>query len=140
MVSSGPGFVGNKPGDDEIAGMALVALMGQTPVRVHGPVQAGEYIIPSGQNDGMGIAIPAHELTAQQVMQVVGLALESSTADDAQVMVLVGVPRDVPWASLLQQRDEQIVNMEARLAMLEQIVLSGSAPVAEAITCPAASD
>lgn len=125
-ISSAAGFVGNAVGDDAQAGSALVALMGQVDVQVRGTVQAGDYVVASGLNDGVGVGVPLAELRAEQVGQVVGLALES-TADGGQVLVLVGVPHDTIWQAMLQARDAQLANLELRLAQLEQLLLDDTA-------------
>ncbi len=123
VVSTAAGFVGNAPADEQAAGMALVALLGQVDVQVRGAVQVGDYIVASGHNDGVSMAVPLSTLRAEQVGQVVGLALES-TIDTGQVLVLVGMPHDTIWQALLQSRDAQLADMEARLSQLEQRLLT----------------
>ena len=133
VISSAPGFVGNASGDGEPFGMALVALIGQVEVQVNGPVQAGDYVVASGLNDGRGIGVSLADLQAEQVGQVVGLALESA-GDDGQVLVLVGLPPNAIWQALLASRDQQLADLEARLARLEQLMLT------EPVCDPAQSD
>ncbi len=58
VISTAPAFTGNDPGYDKRDQYALVAMMGQVPVKVVGTVNAGDYIVASGKNDGKGIAIP----------------------------------------------------------------------------------
>ena len=40
--------------------MALVALLGQVPVRVLGLVTAGDVLVASGLNDGTAVSTPRH--------------------------------------------------------------------------------
>ena len=52
-----------------------VAFMGQVPVFVVGKVNAGDFIIASGRNDGLGIAISPDQISLKQLNKVVGIAL-----------------------------------------------------------------
>ncbi len=128
VTSSTAGFVGNMPPNEQTEGLALVAMMGQVPVRAHGPVQAGDYIIPSAQADGLGRAISPAELTPELAGQVVGQALAGSVgAGESEVQILVGLPRDQVWATLLQQKESQNEILQARVTALETrfVVLEG---------------
>ena len=56
-------------------------------------MQSGDFIIPSGQDDSIGVAVSLDELTIEQSKLVVGQALESSSEQDMKlVKTLVGVP------------------------------------------------
>jgi len=91
VVSLKPIILGNAPMDaTEEKGFEKVAFMGQVPVRVSGPVAVGDYILPSGKNDGLGIAIAPSKLPAYRHKEIVGIAWEA--AEDAPVnFVNVGV-------------------------------------------------
>ena len=54
-----------------------VAFMGQVPVKVFGKVNMGDYIIPSGKNDGIGIAISPSKINTTNVKQIIGIAWEN---------------------------------------------------------------
>ena len=60
--SSAAAVAGNWPGPDK-SGYELIAFFGQVNIKVIGKVNIGDYIIPSGHNDGSGIAIPEDDLT-----------------------------------------------------------------------------
>lgn len=73
VISTEPGVVGNSKDVQEIDSKGnIVAFMGQVPVKVRGIVQSGDYIIPSGLNDGVGIA------TKKRTAKCVGQAWETS--------------------------------------------------------------
>jgi len=55
-----------------------IAFLGQVPVRVKGKVRAGDVIIPSGKNDGIGIAVSPKDISPGQYNQIVGTAWECS--------------------------------------------------------------
>ncbi len=65
VISTAPAFTGNDPGHDKQDQYALVSMMGQVPVKVAGAVIAGDYIVASGNNDGIGIAIAPDQMTPE---------------------------------------------------------------------------
>jgi len=92
--------VGNHRGPDAPP-HARVAFMGQVPVKVRGPVRAGDCIVASGREDGTGIAVPADRVSAAQLAQLVGQAWESS--DDPgvkRINTAIGVASAAPVAAL----------------------------------------
>mgnify|MGYP005848457017 CR=1 FL=1 len=116
-MSSGAAVAANSPGEEQEAAYELVAFIGQVPVQVRGPVTAGDFIIPSGLDDGSGIAVAPAAITPEQFAQVVGQAWESASDPGLKsVTVAVGlVQRDPTIARLL----EQVQSQEARLAAIE---------------------
>ncbi|MCB8990518.1 MAG: hypothetical protein H6664_14975 [Ardenticatenaceae bacterium] len=119
VVSSAAGFVGNaaaKVQDD----MALVAFMGQVPVRVRGPVRAGDLLVASGLGDGTAVSITPAQLTPVLANQIVGQAMESSSGSGVSLVnTLVGQPNDAFWAAQLADTQSQLADLEARLTALE---------------------
>ena len=78
VVSKAPIFVGNMPPVEEKHLYEQVAFIGQVPVKVVGPVSEGDYIIPSGFEDGTGIAVSPELMTADEYSKVVGRAWSRS--------------------------------------------------------------
>ncbi|RFF27562.1 hypothetical protein DZK25_07705 [Wenzhouxiangella sp. 15181] len=118
VVSTRPIMTGNDPGLEagDRDGHVPVAFLGQVPVRVSGPVNAGDYLVPSGLDDGTGIGIPPDELTANQLPQVVGRALEDArTESHALVKTLVGLPQAAITASVIERRDLRLDQLESRV-------------------------
>ncbi|MDP5158769.1 MAG: hypothetical protein NWQ07_09355 [Flaviramulus sp.] len=54
-----------------------VAFMGQVPVKVYGKVNIGDYILPSGNNDGLGIAVSPAQIKPRDIKKIVGVAWEA---------------------------------------------------------------
>ena len=70
VVSTAP-IIGNWPGHDKEDEFALIAFLGQVDVQVNGSVE-GDYLIPSGDNDGSAIAISKDEITVDQLPLILG--------------------------------------------------------------------
>ncbi|MDQ7039787.1 MAG: hypothetical protein Q9M35_02505 [Rhodothermus sp.] len=120
VVSTQPIVAGNVPMDADRSDWAPVAFVGQAWVKVRGPVQAGDFILPSGKNDGSGVAVSPEALRVDQVGQVVGRVLENAEgAGFHRVKVLVGLPHNDILQVLLLQRDARLAQQQARLDVLE---------------------
>ncbi|MBK8506232.1 MAG: hypothetical protein IPL46_30950 [Saprospiraceae bacterium] len=74
VVTDQAAVLGNMPQDT--TGYQKVSFIGQLPVRVRGPVQAGDWIVPDGQHQGVAIALSSRDITPAH--QIVGQAWESS--------------------------------------------------------------
>ncbi len=91
-ITSQPVVLGNAPGDEEDSHYSRVALLGQVSVKVQGPVRAGDFIVPSSLNDGVGIAAAPENLSIEQSMQVAGQSWESSTEPGVKmVRIAIGL-------------------------------------------------
>lgn len=91
VISHKPIVLGNMPKQGEEGKYEKVAFMGQVPVRVFGKVDIGDYIIPSGKNDGVGVAVKPDALTAENIKQMVGIAWSSAPQNLQFNMVNVAV-------------------------------------------------
>ncbi len=90
VISSAPVVAGNWQAD-RLDQMALTSFMGQVPVKVIGPVNAGDYLVPSGRSDGTAMAISS--VNAALPDSIIGQAWESSrSADVKKVKALIGFP------------------------------------------------
>ncbi|MDZ7765187.1 MAG: hypothetical protein U5K00_12290 [Melioribacteraceae bacterium] len=80
-ISFSPIILGNQPkaGTENI--FEKVAFLGQVRVKVVGKVNNGDYIIPSGLNDGNGIAISPSMMTLDEYSKIVGRAWQSSDSE-----------------------------------------------------------
>ena len=116
-VSTAPIVLGNmhQPGQEHLS--EKVAFMGQIPVKVRGAVLEGDYIIPSGLNDGVGLAITPSSMTAEEYTKVIGRAWASAEgADEKLVNVVVGLNAgDV--AKLLQRDASERDALRAMLSL-----------------------
>jgi hypothetical protein len=120
-ISTAPVVLGNAKGEEKERLYEKAAFLGQVPVKVKGAVKAGDYIIPSGMNDGIGIAVSPEELTAAQVIHMVGRAWESSQDKGIKLInTAVGMPQNHKILyTALKARDSRIADLELRLSALE---------------------
>ncbi|KAA3641012.1 MAG: hypothetical protein DWQ02_01225 [Bacteroidetes bacterium] len=78
VVSTSPLLLGNMPENMREEQLSeKIAFMGQVPVKVQGPVKIGDYILPSGTGDGLGIAVSPEDMLAKDYQRIVGVAWEN---------------------------------------------------------------
>jgi len=77
VVSTNPVVVGNAPQPDRKHLHAQIAFLGQVPVKVRGPVRAGMFLVPSGDDDGAAVGVSEDELGADAAAKVVARAWQS---------------------------------------------------------------
>jgi len=96
VVSANPIVLGNLPRDGETEDVEPIALLGQVPVWVAGPVRAGDYIVPTGNNDGLGRAISPDAMQLADYRRVVGIAWEDAPEKGVhQVVTGIGLHHDL---------------------------------------------
>lgn len=78
VISYKPAVLGALPQPGEEQFYEKVAFMGQVPVKVIGKVNIGDYILPSGNNDGLGVALSPDKIVLKDIKNIVGVAWESS--------------------------------------------------------------
>ena len=121
VVSTRPIVLGNSPQPEKEASFEKVAFMGQVPVKVAGAVAVGDYILPSGNNDGLGVAIHPNDMKLGDYSRIVGVAWEAAKeAPLNYVNVAVGINSN----DLTRKVDELNQKVEQIMAYLE-----GKAPL-----------
>ncbi|MFV1979791.1 MAG: hypothetical protein ACC655_01445, partial [Rhodothermia bacterium] len=109
VITGRAGVVGNMPRGGDATGFEKISFMGQVLVLVHGPVQAGYYVVASGLGDGMGVAVSAERLELEQLSSIVGRAWESKATPEAgRVLIEVGLDRADVLAAIVQTQTDQI--------------------------------
>jgi hypothetical protein len=95
--STAASVAGNWPGKDKLHEYELISFFGQVPVKIRGAVRKGDYILPSGFNDGTGIAVAPESILPSQFDSVVGTAWdESSLTGIKLVKTAVGFQFSLP--------------------------------------------
>ena len=93
--------------------------MGQVPVKVIGEVEIGDYILPSGSEDGFAIAVHPNEMLARDYQRIVGIAWEDSDGESvfSYIKTAVGINANdmagvvEKMQIVLNQLQSQIVEM-----------------------------
>jgi len=108
VVSTTPSVAAGVPpsigGEEPIRG-SLCAFLGQVPVNVVGPVQCGQYLFPSGKNDGYAIAATYKDYSREN--EPLGTAMESCPAGKHQVLSFIRWQHNLKF-QVLKQKKEQI--------------------------------
>jgi len=111
VVSFKPIVLGNMPQVNKENEYEKVAFMGQVPVKVFGKANIGDYIIPSGKNDGIGIAIAPDKIKISQIKDIVGTAWAQNQLGFGVINVAVGLNRND--SSLVLEKIENQVHQQA---------------------------
>ena len=122
VTSVAPIIAGNWQGDTKTK-QVLVAFLGQVPIKIRGAVSAGDYVIPSGLNDGTGIAIKPNEINAKNSDLILGRAWGINSVDKVStVTVLLGLTKS-PAHTISSQKvetlAEKLITLESNIAQLE---------------------
>ena len=78
VISTHPIVLGNMPEKGKETSYEKVAFLGQVPVHVLGKVNVGDYILPSGNNDGFGRGVAPGEMKMEDYSIIVGVAWTGS--------------------------------------------------------------
>ena len=116
IVSSRPIVLGNTPPADEADKYVKVGFMGQVMTMVRGKVNVGDYIVPSGHNDGTAIAVSPEDLTIEQIPLVAGKAWEGTS--DYSVIGFVNVAvglKTTEWVDMLRSQAENYEDLKAQV-------------------------
>ncbi|MBO75706.1 MAG: hypothetical protein CMD33_10575, partial [Flavobacteriales bacterium] len=136
VVSNAPIVTGNDSPANPRKDLEKIAFMGQVPVRVIGPVVSGDFILPSGDNDGYGIAVKKDELRPEEVGQVVGVAWESGLDSYMNtVNVAVGVDHNAE-AKLFDALDDEMDQLAYEMSQFKASLLGERNPTVQSSTNP----
>jgi hypothetical protein len=114
VVSYKPIVLGNMPEPNRESEYEKVAFMGQVPVKVFGKVNIGDYIIPSGKNDGIGMAIKPEYISSRQLKNIVGVAWAESNDPMGMRLINTAVGVNRNDSQFIIQRLEDKVDQQAK--------------------------
>lgn len=83
VVSHAPAVIGGAPNTEDISNYTKIAFMGQVAVKVLGETSKGDYILPSGNGDGMAMSVKPEKMKALDYQRVIGIAWADSEPDKA---------------------------------------------------------
>jgi len=136
VITEQPIILGNDQIDTD--NYEKVSFVGQVPIKVRGPVQAGDWIISTGQHDGTGLARASDKIQIED--QIVGLALDSSI-DPAtkKINAIVGLDHsqalkdhilsDMQYTIKKQQainmaQQSDIIELKKEMSILKELLLN----------------
>ena len=122
MVASWkPCVLGNMPDEGKEQFFNKVAFMGQVPVRLYGPVKKGDYIVPSGRNDGFARAIPAESINASDLDKVLGVAWQDDEKEGpTMVKIAVGLkPHEM--VKVIQDQAQKIEDLQEKVLEIDEL-------------------
>jgi len=125
VVTNNSIIAGNHPGQENIAHYEKVSFVGQVPVKVKGKVNKGDYILPSGNNDGVAIGKSPEELTENSVNKIIGIAWEAKeTINLGKVRTYISLNNDKNAILELVKRNKQLKTqvdkLETKLKEIEK--------------------
>ena len=128
VITDRPAVLGNQ--QEEVGQDEMVSFIGQVPVKVIGPVEQGDWIIPSGKHDGIGRAIHPDKLTLDH--RIVGKAWASNLDPTLKkVNVAVGLDqsdaRDIilkNMATKLNQQEATAQKLQAQISELKTLLIA----------------
>lgn len=122
VISRKPIVLGNTPEEGKEANYEKVAFMGQVPVVVLGKVNRGDYILPSGGHNGMGIAISPEKMTTSDYKKVVGVAWSASQNDAVnEINVAVGI-NSLAVGTEMERQAAEIRSLKASINHTNEIL------------------
>ena len=119
VISTSPAVLGNMPSEENIPLNEKVAFLGQVPVKVKGDVFAGDYILPSGDNNGIGIGVSKSDLKAVDYKNIIGVAWTSSLENEYDIVKIAIGLNSNDIADFVDKQQQQINSLEERVALIE---------------------
>ena len=112
VISTAPAVLGNSPVEEAKKDYEKVAFLGQVPVDIIGRVNSGDFILPSGDNDGFGIAVDPLNISAEQIKEIVGVAWSNGLSNGVNTInVAVGLANNAS--------SHLVADIEAKMQVLD---------------------
>ncbi|MDP5082006.1 MAG: hypothetical protein NWP87_05060 [Winogradskyella sp.] len=121
VVSQNPLISGAMPQKDEEYLFERIAFMGQVPVKVIGKANKGDYIIPTGNGDGMAIAVSPQNMKINDYQRIIGVAWQVSNGDKlfSYINTAVGINNN-DMAGVISQMQQVMNQMQLSIIKLDK--------------------
>jgi hypothetical protein len=124
VVSMNPAVVGKQPSKENEFKFKPIAFMGQVPVLILNRAKIGDYVIPSGNNDGYAIAKSPEDMTIDDYKKIIGIAWEETNASKT-INVAVGInTNDV--VDIIKNQNKKIDILEEKISRIEKYLAQNS--------------
>lgn len=111
VVSTSPIVLGNMPADKELEKLSeKIAFMGQVPVKARGVVHIGDYLLPSGEGDGLAIAVAPDKMKARDFKRIIGVAWEAADGKEFYKLVNTAVGLNQNDTGKLIEEMQSVIN------------------------------
>jgi len=130
VVSTNPAILGNMPLEGESSAVQKVAFMGQVPIKVHGQVNIGDYLIPSGNNDGIAVGVSKEEISVDQYGNIIGIAWSTSNPNQiiSRVNVSIGLNSN-DLASVVSAQQKELDALRSEVEAIKTLIAGETQPV-----------
>lgn len=120
IVSSAPAVIGGAPDAENAHQFTKIAFMGQVPVKVLGETSKGDYILPSGNGDGMAMSVHPDDMLALDYSRVIGISWADSEPDKpfSLINTAVGINSN-DLARIVDQMQQTMNEMQYVLQRLD---------------------
>jgi len=123
VISFKPAVLGALPQPGLEKFYEKVAFMGQVPVKVFGKVNIGDYIVPSGNNDGLGKATAPDKISSKDIKNIVGIAWEASEQKYGVKLINVAVGLNTnDNNTIVEKLEKQVLEQEKELSDLTKLL------------------
>ena len=116
-ISTRAVVLGNMPQDDKKADYETVAFIGQVHVWVQGNVNAGDYIVASGKNNGVAVAVSPDNITIDDMKNILGRSWETKKGEVNLVNTVVGL-KTAEYAALMKKQIDKTKHLEEQMAKI----------------------
>ncbi|MCH8219503.1 MAG: hypothetical protein IH892_22335, partial [Planctomycetes bacterium] len=107
--------------DDGLPGWEKIAFIGQAPVRVRGIVSSGDFLIPSGLNDGTAIAVTPDAITTGQLSHVFATAWESTFSEGVSLVnAAIGIDQAAASARVIETMHSHQLRQQRNIESMQQ--------------------
>ncbi len=126
VISTNPVVLGNIPPAGREADFEKVAFLGQVPITVVGSVNTGDYILPSGSNDGLARAEHPENLSTLDFGQIIGVAWEAGSNEGLnRINMAIGMHGNV-LARRVSELEQEMSDMKKELAEIRAAIQRGT--------------
>ncbi|MBL0154256.1 MAG: hypothetical protein IPP93_12520 [Chitinophagaceae bacterium] len=126
-VSKQPIVLGNVPEQSKVKGGNNIAFMGQIPVKVTGPVRAGDYIVARNDVPGYGMAIHPADMKVEDYKLAVGRSWDTNEkAGPKMVNTVVGV-HNHDFLNIIAGLQQKAQQTDDRLKAIENMLQTNGA-------------
>jgi hypothetical protein len=87
-----------------------IAFMGQVPVKARGVVHIGDYLLPSGEGDGLAIAVAPDKMKARDFKRIIGVAWEAAEGKEFYKLVNTAVGLNQNDTGKLIEEMKSVIN------------------------------